>query len=671
MKKNVKKLPGGGVRILSFIPALNCFALVYIGAINGNLVNVLWGCAYFLISMAVPNISPLFWMVGIIHYAVAYNGIKKQMTGTIAPKTSHYSSAPTCKNQPQPQQQFSEVTLSGDEEQTQAIPTRPSSSTPSVTISYSYETSQSKFFKNMKEYENRIGAIASFEPFMTYWPTYDSMSKGQQNWYFYWRTEARKQNYIQTDLSYIFIYIYELLSGISWQAPQDGYDKLVAVWRAYREQFPKLDGYLHSWIFDFAMLHNLEYTEIVSCDSLRLIPSAKTDLLIDRHCEDSPLKLPFELVDALCDYSLIGSKFYKEGHQALMHEAIPRVVALADAVLRKQKNKGILDIYGPTRSKKQEYYAFTSAVCPQANQKIFISVKAYSSSQKLRRYINELVRYAENSLRELYGYRGRLRGITLDEEMAKLVDAFLKKEYGKSKDTTLQSEGVPAVKLDFASIEVLRKQSNSVRSALLVEDAAEIVQKELLTDVPEVTSIFIALSVSARNLLDQLQAHSWQCKKADAPESDIASINRLAEHYLGCPLLAIEDENITVEDDYRDELDFIYQNPPAVNVADTVQEDFNLDALNENLREFVLQLVPEHRKTLYCVLAQENVQEHLEQIADRAFTMPQILIDGINEVSMQTLGDILISPELTVTEEYADELKNSMIEEKCYYGNNN
>jgi len=29
MKKSVKKLPGAGVRILSFIPALNCFSLVY------------------------------------------------------------------------------------------------------------------------------------------------------------------------------------------------------------------------------------------------------------------------------------------------------------------------------------------------------------------------------------------------------------------------------------------------------------------------------------------------------------------------------------------------------------------------------------------------------------------------------------------------------------------
>ena len=58
-----------------------------------------------------------------------------------------------------------------------------------------------------------------------------------------------------------------------------------------------------------------------------------------------------------------------------------------------------------------------------------VSVRAYTSSQKLRTYINELVRYAENVLREMHGYRGRLRGVELDPESAELVRSFLKKEY--------------------------------------------------------------------------------------------------------------------------------------------------------------------------------------------------------------------------------------------------
>ena len=140
----------------------------------------------------------------------------------------------------------------------------------------------------------------------------------------------------------------------------------------------------------------------------RLAPSVMTDILIARHAEDVPLKLHFSLIDALSDYSLVNSKFYKDGNQDLMHEAIPRVIALADAALRKNKQKGILDIYGPSSIKKQEYYAFTSAVCPQANKKIYVTVKDYSTYPNLRAYIKELVRYGENTLRELRGYQGTI-----------------------------------------------------------------------------------------------------------------------------------------------------------------------------------------------------------------------------------------------------------------------
>ena len=130
----------------------------------------------------------------------------------------------------------------------------------------------------MKKNASRKGKTAAFVPFMSYWPTYDSMNKAQQAWYFYWRSQIRQGNYIDTDLSYIFVLIYELLSGIGWQDPQEEY---------------------------------------------------------------------FSLIDALSDYSLVKSKFYKDGNQDLMHEAIPRVIALADAALRKNKQKGIVTIQPP------------------------------------------------------------------------------------------------------------------------------------------------------------------------------------------------------------------------------------------------------------------------------------------------------------------------------------
>lgn len=658
MIKESLKLPGNGIRILSYIPVFNCFALIYIGLSNGNLVNAISGAIYFVVSMAVPDISFFFWIVCIIHYRMAYKGIKKKMDDFNV--VSDIPTKQPFKSQSQNEQGFSDVTISGGEEQKQSIPTKPTFVYTPITASYSYGTSQSKFFKDMTKYENKSNAKVPFEPFMTYWPNYDSMTKNQQKWYFYWRSEVRNQNYIDTDLSYIFVYIYELLSEVGWRTPDEGYEKLMQIWGAYQERYPKLSGYLNGWTYDFANLHNLEHRKADELKLQRLTPSARTDLMIENYRNDIPLKLPFELIDSLCDYSLVGSKFYKEGNQSLMREAIPRVVALADALLRREKEKGILDIYGPTRTKKQEYYAYASAVCPNANQKVSISIKAYSTSQKLREYINELVRYAENTLRALRGHRGRLRGITLDDEMANIIEAFLKKEYGNAQEANPIKEEKVSIELDFDNIDRLRMQSDAVRSALLVEEKVEKEEKELLTDVAEVSALVIALSAGAKTLLDRLRESSWESVQEAADKVLVAEINRLAEHYLGSHLLVVEKDFIIAEDDYRDELDYIYQNPSSIKKTIESQPDFSLGLLSERLKEFMTFLMPEHRKALYCIVMEDNVELKLDKIADDAMTMPQLIVDDINDVAMQVLGDIIIDPSLKIAEEYGEELKISV-----------
>ncbi len=80
-------------------------------------------------------------------------------------------------------------------------------------LGYNSPYSSSKFVKDMAKFENKDGKETVFVPFMQYWPSYDSMSKQQKDWYFYWRSQVRKGIYLNTDLSYIFVHVYELLSG--------------------------------------------------------------------------------------------------------------------------------------------------------------------------------------------------------------------------------------------------------------------------------------------------------------------------------------------------------------------------------------------------------------------------------------------------------------------------
>lgn len=586
---------------------------------------------------------------------------------------------------------FSDIVVSGEMEKKQEIPANPRPSeqdtfsgkhsfsvtisateTPRsedclyTTISYS-SNSAAKFLSDMKKYADTVGPKAEFVPFMQYWPTYDSMDHRQRAWYFYWRTQVRNDQYPDTDLSYIFVHIYELLSGCGWEQATDGYRQLMSLWMSYRERFPKLDHYLFGWIFDFTKLHQLAFTIPEICDLQLPDQSVIKDLLLDQHSNEKPLKLPFLLICSLCDYSIMGSKFYKDGHQQLMQEAIPRVVALADAVLLKEKGRGILAIYGPNRPRKQSYYAFQSAVCPDANKRIDLSVKAYSVSTRLRNYVNQLVRYSENVLRSLYGYRGRLRGVELEPELSSLVESFLKKEYTPKENTKKALPKRVEVKLDFDSIASLRAQSDAVRDALEVVD--EGTQKELLTELPEVSAMFAELSKPARKFLLSLKATGWESTANTEMSTLVEEINSAANRFIARALIVVEAGQYIVEDDYRDELDYISENTPEPEVAAEQEtaakaelRGIKLDGtdLSEELKQFIGALTDIQKQALQAILLSDDPQEKLTQLAEEAMSMPEILIDEINDVATQFLDDILIDTfdgTPTVLEQYADELK--------------
>lgn len=270
-------------------------------------------------------------------------------------------------------------------------------------------------------------------------------------------------------------------------------------------------------------------------------------------------------------------------------------------------------------------------------------------------------------LRSLYGCRGRLRGVTLDEETAKLIDGFLKREYAPGRKETDTPTSKAEVKLDFDSIDVLRAQSDAVRDALDVPEEVEI-KKESLTDLQEVMALWAELSPAARILLDTLYDGGWECMTSPEIVDTVDEINKLANQYLACALLVPEHDHLIVEDDYRDELDYIYANKPEVagTTEQIVTEEsgyFDPLALSEEMKQFLKALTPVQSETLYTILSQENPLSRLEQIAEEAMSMPEILIDEINDVATQYLDDILIDAlgdAPCILEQYEPELKKAL-----------
>lgn len=88
-------------------------------------------------------------------------------------------------------------------------------------------------------------------------PTYNGLNVYQLRSYFSWRTFIRKNEFKPTQISYVYLYIYELINKIGIKNDIDGLNKLLEVWHYYRKYDPKLDNYFPIWLKDYYIINNL------------------------------------------------------------------------------------------------------------------------------------------------------------------------------------------------------------------------------------------------------------------------------------------------------------------------------------------------------------------------------------------------------------------------------
>ena len=119
--------------------------------------------------------------------------------------------------------------------------------TPSIGVTITYENRGTSFVKEAQKLKGKKENFANHVPFKCYWPTYSDMNGSQQQWYFYWRSQARQNTFHPSDLSYIFVHVYEILNLVETPDPIQAAERIRILWLAYREKYPNLDRYLPDW----------------------------------------------------------------------------------------------------------------------------------------------------------------------------------------------------------------------------------------------------------------------------------------------------------------------------------------------------------------------------------------------------------------------------------------
>ena len=88
-------------------------------------------------------------------------------------------------------------------------------------------------------------------------PVYNNLTIYQLRSYFSWRTLIRNKLYKQTEQSYVFLYIYELLNKIGVKNEIDGLNKIIDLWQNYRVFDNSFDKYLSNWVKDYYIINRI------------------------------------------------------------------------------------------------------------------------------------------------------------------------------------------------------------------------------------------------------------------------------------------------------------------------------------------------------------------------------------------------------------------------------
>lgn len=331
---------------------------------------------------------------------------------------------------------------------------------------------------------------ARFVAFQHYWATYADMAPGQLRFYFKWRHAVRGGQAPRTDLSYVFVHVYELLHGIGADGPTDAARQLERLWVAYRGTHPQIDGHLVSWTAD------LLATEVDTPAALAWIERV---LGAGARLRDDELRVVLDRYWAAGDYAAMpraalalltgdprlgDNKFcqqYNGSAGGVLEGAaqapsvgapgkgngwVGRVyrdaLTVADRVSVATEGGTLRELavrrQGLTRVTRE---AFQSAVYDWKRKPVLLgAVPALGADSPAVRTYRNAVRYAENLLRAEKGFAAKLRGVEVSPALAAALDAHVAGYVAATRPRA-------RVTIDLGRARELARQSEDVRARLL------------------------------------------------------------------------------------------------------------------------------------------------------------------------------------------------------------
>lgn len=417
-----------------------------------------------------------------------------------------------------------------------------------------------------------------FTSFYSYSPQYSQLTVEQKNYYFYWRDELRRGNYIKSDYSYITLYAYEILNLPDLIPPSEGVKLLSLVWKNYRKELPRIDSSFAVWVQDYCLVHQLECPIDIIGDFMHEIielsgfPEFYLSATLGSSAEGMSV-----LISYLSDYDWRKAKHVASDTDGFYKKHLTRSVGKliyslwADGSFMSDSS----DVRVVNRSAFPKSLVTHSVKC-----NLEIEFFAALSSKTLRDSVTNAVRYAENKLRCAMGIKSRLSVKEMDGYHKYILDKYfesiLAEETKKRREESIPEYErlyeAPKVAISVEGADEIERASWKNTERLIVEEDEPTVTVDDISPViemPEIIPVKAEYESFKQNADGALSAPDLEFlasvmngSVAQSAEGDLAAerINELAMELIGDVFIELADDTYSFIEDYRTDAERLIQN---------------------------------------------------------------------------------------------------------------
>ncbi|MCR4646062.1 MAG: TerB N-terminal domain-containing protein [Oscillospiraceae bacterium] len=378
----------------------------------------------------------------------------------------------------------------------------------------------------MAEYEDDDAQPVHFD---RYYPTYADMTNAELRAYFTWRTSVRKGDFPDVCLSFLYVYLYELIAGVGCEDAEDGFRKFCAVKEHYQflSVFPKIRLNLETWMRDYVLFYGLDPALLRGSQEERY----EEAVVILMHDAEQPDETLFGALQTLSSYKTERSVILKKHRDAYCKAACMTFRMMAENYRLHGNVSYCEEIFG--RMTEVQFSVFRNAVFYHErrpdDRHIAVNeihhyhvrhgvwfCKRYFGRLHQNIHIGALLRAVDFAMRTRTG----LKPLT-PPKMTKLLSDTVQKALDAVEAEQRELER-PVINIDLSRLSDIRAAADVTREKLLVEEEERLKpepvapQPEPVQDVPEPTSDLPLAPEEYRFLQALLYGGDWRQAAKDA-----------------------------------------------------------------------------------------------------------------------------------------------------------